>query len=82
MASALVLKHAINSIVKPTEEVLSRNKSLENSTIVVVTGLSQEEIGKRYLFKEGITIIEKPIPFERLKNIVLGKSKNRILKKS
>lgn len=63
-------------------DVLSRNKSLENSTIVVVTGLSQEEIGKRYLFKESVTIIEKPIPFERLKNIVLDKSKNRILKKS
>lgn len=59
-------------------DVLSSNKNLENCKIVVVTGLSEEEIGKRYPFPDTVTVLEKPIPFTRLKQIVFDKAKKEM----
>lgn len=59
-------------------DVLSSNKNLENCEIIVVTGLSQQEIGKRYPFPETVTVLEKPIPFARLKQIVFDKAKKEM----
>jgi excisionase family DNA binding protein len=54
-------------------DVLSADENLADCKIVVVTGLSQEEVQKRSHFPETISILEKPIPFERLKSIVYEK---------
>jgi len=53
--------------------VLSADENLADCKIIVVTGLSQEEVQKRAHFPETISILEKPIPFERLKSIVYEK---------
>ncbi len=56
-------------------DVLSSNKSLEKSQIVVVTGLPRDEINKRYPFPETVIVLDKPIPFKRLKKIIFDQAK-------
>ncbi|MDO7710503.1 MAG: response regulator [Pseudomonadota bacterium] len=58
-------------------DVLSSDENLADCKIVVVTGLSQEEIQKRSHFPETISIMEKPIPFQRLKSIVFEKANEK-----
>jgi excisionase family DNA binding protein len=51
-------------------DVMSSNRHLADCEIVVVTGLSQQDIEKRFPLPESVTVLSKPIPFETLKNII------------
>lgn len=51
-------------------DVLSSHRYLSDCEIVVVTGLSRQDIEKRFPLPESITVLSKPIPFETLKNII------------
>jgi excisionase family DNA binding protein len=51
-------------------DVMSSNRHLADCEIVVVTGLSQQDVEKRYPLPESVTVLSKPIPFETLKNII------------
>ena len=60
-------------------DVLRADKTLADCKIVVVSGLSQDEIQKRTHFPETVLYMEKPISFERLKSIVFDYLSQKIL---
>ncbi len=43
---------------------------LKNTQIVVITGLNPKIMDTRWLNESGIPVLEKPVPFETLKNII------------
>jgi excisionase family DNA binding protein len=49
--------------------ILRKATEMENTTIVVVTGLDKEAIAKRGGLPDGIEVLGKPIPFDRLLEI-------------
>jgi excisionase family DNA binding protein len=54
-------------------DIVLNRKALKGSKIIVVTGLNKEEIEQRGQIDPSIEILAKPVPFDELSGIVLGK---------
>lgn len=59
--------------------VLHQAPEMRHTTLVVVTGLDAAEIALRGGVPEGIEVLPKPIPFDRLKTIALELINSRTL---
>lgn len=51
-------------------KVIQQNPDMDHCQIVVVTGLSKDEIHQHYDMPEGVLLEEKPIPFARIQRLV------------
>ena len=56
---------------------LRHTPELRHTTIVVVTGLDTEELARKGGVPEGIEVLPKPVPFDRLKTIATLVAANR-----
>lgn len=53
-------------------DILSGRKALENTKVIVVTGISDEQIKLRGPLNERFKVFPKPVSFEKLKSIIVG----------
>lgn len=54
-------------------KALKRMSDLEDCTIIVISGLTKDEIEEKAGLPDGVELFIKPIPFDKLKNIVREK---------
>jgi len=55
-------------------KALKKMPELEDCTIIVVSGLTKDEIAAKGGLPDGVDLFIKPIPFDALKNILIEKS--------
>jgi len=59
-------------------KALKKMPELENATIIAISGLTDDEIAEKGGLPEGVELLIKPIPFERLEVIIREMSTDKV----